>query len=289
MNVVMLMGSLSALGADAPTFDEVLAEAPDEAWEAVPPEDLLVMRVGDHDVVIELAPRFAPANVANIHTLVSGGFFDGLAIVRAQDNYVVQWADPDAETAQARSLGAAAAKVPVELDRPSRDVEMTRLASRDAYAKRVGFVDGLPVGSEGGRVWLAHCYGMVGVARDAARDSGNGSSLYVVTGHAPRHLDRNITLVGRVIDQLEVLSALPRGSGRLGFYEGDDALVPITSVRRVSDLPEGERPAWRRIRTDHPTFEALVESRRHRHEAWFLDPVGRIGLCNVPLPRERVR
>ncbi|MEO0606464.1 MAG: peptidylprolyl isomerase, partial [Myxococcota bacterium] len=250
MIVAMLAGSLSALGAEPPTFDEVLAEAPDDAWEAIPPEDLLVMRVGDHDVVIELAPRFAPANVANLQILVAEGYFDGLAIVRAQDNYVVQWADPDADTERARSLGSADAKVPAELDLPRRDVPITWLPSRDAYAKRVGFTGGLPVGSEGGRVWLAHCYGMVGVARDAARDSGNGSSLYVVSGHAPRHLDRNITLVGRVIDQLEVLSALPRGSGRLGFYEGDDALVPITWVRRVRDLPADARPQWRRIRTD---------------------------------------
>ena len=32
-------------------------------------------------------------------------YFDGLAVIRAQDNYVVQWGDPDGEdTAKARAL-----------------------------------------------------------------------------------------------------------------------------------------------------------------------------------------
>lgn len=271
----------SAPAADPPTFDEVLASASAADWEAIPPEDLLVMRVGDHDVIIELAPDFAPKNVANVRTLVSEGYFDGLAVVRSQDNYVVQWADPE----EIRPLGSAREKVKVELDQPARRLAMTPLDSRDAYADQVGFVHGLPVGSDGRRVWLAHCYAMVGVARGDAPDSGNGTSLYVVTGHSPRHLDRNITLVGRVIDHVEVLSALPRGSGRLGFYEGDDHLVPIASVRLASELPEDQRPRWRRLRTDTPTFAALIESRRSRHEPWFFDEVGRIDLCNVPLPR----
>lgn len=288
----VLLGSLG-LGLTAraedvperPGMSEILSSSPASAWEDIPAEDLLVVQVGDKRVLIELAPAFAPANVANIRTLASERYYDGLAIVRSQDNYVVQWADPEEDTDRVRPLGSAAQTVPAELDRPLDGLGRTPLASADAYADQVGFVGGLPVGSDGSRAWLAHCYGAVGVARGNPLDSGNGSSLYVVTGHAPRHLDRNITVVGRVIDGIDVLSALPRGTGALGFYTSEEATTPITSIRVASALPEGERPRWQRLRTDSETFQAVVASRTHRHEAWFAHSVGRIGLCNVPLPR----
>lgn len=270
---------------EPPTLSSILEQAPASAWETIPPQDLLIVQVADARVVIELAPEFAPKNVANIRLLAQAGYYDGLAIVRSQDNYVVQWADPAEETEQARSLGEAAETVPGEFDRKRRGLDLTPLASTDAYADQVGFVDGLPVGSDGKRAWLTHCYGAVGVARGNPTDSGNGSSLYVVTGHAPRHLDRNITVAGRVIDGIEALTALPRGTGPMGFYEDEAAYVPLVSARLASELPEAERPSWQRLRTDSPTFQALVESRRTRREAWFAHPVGRIGLCNVPLPR----
>ena len=38
----------------------------------------------------------------------------------------------------------------------------------------------------------------------------------------PRHLDKNVTLVGRVIKGMELLSSLPRGTGDLGFFENQD-------------------------------------------------------------------
>ncbi len=53
-------------------------------------------------------------------------------------------------------------------------------------------------------------------------------------------------------------------------------------------MPEGERAEIELLRTDTETFEAWIDARRNRREEWFLDPVGKIGVCNVPLPvRER--
>jgi hypothetical protein len=79
---------------------------------------------------------------------------------------------------------------------------------------------------------------MVGVGRNYSPDTGSGAELYTVIGHAPRHLDRNIALVGRVIEGMEHLSSLPRGKGELGFYAADEAdkRTPILSVRVTSDL-----------------------------------------------------
>jgi peptidylprolyl isomerase len=133
-------------------------------------------------------------------------------------------------------------------------------------------------------MWLVHNYGMVGAGRDNAPDSGGGTELYVVIGHAPRHLDRNVTLLGRVLQGMELLSGLPRGSGAMGFYEKAEERVPIKSIRVAADVPESERSALEILRTDTKTFQALIESRRNRREEWFQFQAGHIELANVPIP-----
>jgi peptidylprolyl isomerase len=150
----------------------------------------------------------------------------------------------------------------------------------------VGFSGGFPAARDpkAGQAWLAHCYGMVGAGRGNEPESGNGSELYVVTGHAPRQLDRNIALVGRVVQGMELLSVLPRGTGPLGFYEQPSQHVPITSMRVAIDVPEAERERIEVLRTDTATFAALVEARRNRRDDWYKVPAGYIDLCNVPLP-----
>jgi peptidylprolyl isomerase len=133
-------------------------------------------------------------------------------------------------------------------------------------------------------MWLVHRYGMVGAGRDNSPDSGGGTELFAVIGQAPRHLDRNDTLFGRVVQGIELLSTLPRGGGALGFYDKPEQFVSIKSVRVAADVAESERTDLEIMRTDTPTFQALIESRRNRHEAWFVTPTGRIEIGNVPLP-----
>ena len=77
---------------------------------------------------------------------------------------------------------------------------------------------------------------------------------------------------------------MPRGTGPLGFYEAPTERTIIRSVRLASDLPESERVNLETLRTDSATFRAVIDSRRTRREEWFLQPTGRINLCNVPLP-----
>jgi peptidylprolyl isomerase len=242
--------------------------------------------------VIELAPAFAPAHVANVKALVRERYFDGLAIVRSQENYVVQWGDPDAEDeGRRRPIRVAKRTLPAEFAVAiSSERPFTALPDGDVYAPEVGFSDGFPVARNPatGRAWLAHCYAMLGAGRGDDPDTGGGAELYVVNGHAPLHLDRNVTLLGRVVHGMERLSTLPRGTGPLGFYETPEERVPIVSIRVAADLPGAERPRLERLRTDTATFEAFVESRRNRRESWFAEPSGRVELCNVPLPvRER--
>lgn len=269
---------------DPKTTAEVMESLQASDWRTPEPENLMVMQLANGVVVMELAPGFAPETVANIKTLVHEEYFDGLAIIRSQDNYVVQWADPAEDESQAKSIGSAAATVSAEFQRSSEDIQITAIESRDAYAEIVGFTDGFPAGSDGRHAWLAHCYGMVGVARGNETNSGNGTSLYVITGHAPRHLDRNITLVGRVLSGIELLSVLPRGTGPLGFYESADEYTPITTVRMGNALEAKEHVQIEVLRTDTEAFSDYVAARTSRNEEWFVEPTGRIELCNISPP-----
>jgi peptidylprolyl isomerase len=278
--------SASLAGAPA-TLSQVLAASKPSDWRRLDPAETLYLELPGGRVVIELAPRFAPLHVASIKTLARAHYFDGLPVLRVQENYVAQWGDPAAETAARKKLPPGIGPLAPEFDIPLPLPEpFTKLPDGDVYAPEVGFSAGLPTArsTKLGRAWLAHCYGMVGVGRDLAVESGSGAELYVVIGHSPRHLDRNVALVGRVVKGMELLSSLPRGSAEMGFYAGDQVPVRIASLRLAADLPDAERSALEVLRTDTPTFAAAVESRRNRPEEFFKVPAGRIELCNVPLP-----
>ena len=264
------------------TTAEVLAASSPSDWRPLDPQSTLYLDLPVGRVIIELAPVFAPNHVANVTALAREQYFDGLAFMRSQDNYVVQWGDAGGK----KPLQKARRTLPAEFERPLRGLTLTRITDPDTYAPLVGFLDGFPVAADPqlGRAWLVHCYGMVGAGRDNDVDSGGGTELYVVIGQAPRHLDRNVTLLGRVVRGMELLSVLPRGHGALGFYEGSDTGMPIRSLRLAADLPESERTALEELRTDTAAFAAYVEARRNRHEEWFKVPAGRIDVCNIPVP-----
>lgn len=274
-----------------PTMAEILAQTTSADWRELKPENTIYMQLGGNTlgrVIIELAPGYAPKHVANIKALSKEKFWDNLAIVRVQDNYVAQWGDPNGEKPELqRKMKSAKRTLPAEFDRPlDKKIPLTLLNDKDVYAPEVGFSNGFPVARdlENKKTWLLHCYGMVGAGRGDTADSGGGAELYAVIGHSPRHLDRNVTLVGRVVSGIEHLSSLSRGKGPLGFYEKPELNVPIKSVRLGSEIPKKERVRLELLRTDTKAFANLIEARRNRQESWFLNKAGHIEVCNVPLP-----
>jgi peptidylprolyl isomerase len=261
-----------------------VAEAPASAWRDINPDNLVVMDLRNGArVVIQLAPEFAPVHVANIHVLAKGGWWSGAAIYRVQDNYVVQWGNNEST----RPLPAGViAKPPAEYHRSLRGLAVRPLGYPDDYAPSAGFAGGWPIGYDPktGTANLTHCYGYVGVGRDLSPDTGTGGELYAVIGHAPRHLDRNIAVVGRVIEGIDRLSSLPRGTEALGFYKDESMHVPIAAVRLASEIPVAERPAYQFMDTGSATFGAYVKARANRKDDFFIRPAGGVDLCNAAVP-----
>jgi peptidylprolyl isomerase len=327
--------------AKAASAAEIIAGAPQAQWVAIAPEDLLVMYLPPREtlspqaaadapigsavpvsgvapaaalatlpsgtaprrVVIQLiGPPYSQGWVANIRLLASENWWDGLAIVRTQDNYVVQWGDPQAsDPALARPLPPLLQKMP-ESDylagKPGDCGQFAQLCLssslaffstpeiRDAYADHAGFVGGWPVAAQGSRSWPVHCYGTVGVGRDMSPDTGSGAELYAVIGQAPRQLDRNIAVVGRVIEGIEHLASLPRGTEELGFYKTPQERTPILSIRRGDQLEE--LPRYEYLSTNSESFARYVHARANRKDAFYIQPAGAVDVCNVPVPVRRV-
>ena len=270
-----------------PTPKELLAKSTPAEWRTPDPQNLVYMDLPQGRVIIELAQDWSPLHAANIRTLIREHYFDGTQVIRVQDNFVTQWGDPDGDDKKkAKSLGTAKETLAPEFTRKGGTAyPFTRLQDGDVYAPEVGFSDGFPVARDGkGEAWITHCYGTVGVARDTGAESGNGSSLYAIIGQAPRNLDRNLAVAGKVIKGMEILSAYPRGGEPMGFYDKPEQRVTIKNVRLAADVPEAERTPIQVLRTDSKTFAAVIEAKRNRQDAFYTRPAGKIDLCNINVP-----
>lgn len=294
--------------AEPPTPASIIAAATPAGWAAIDPADLLVMTLApgakgeQRQVIVQLMPPpFSQGWIGNIRALARAHWWDGTSVYRVVDNWVAQWGDAD----ETRPLPAGLRKVPesdyvtpVQRDPAGvRDFVLTPeragiVINRfiDSYAV-TAFVAGWPIALDdrgGATAWPVHCYGHVGVARDLSPSTGSGSELYAVIGHAPRQLDRNIAVVGRVIEGIEHLATLPRGKGEAGVYDDPALRVPILSVRLGDELPEAERPRFHYLASESESFAQYLHVRANRNDPFYRVPAGAVDLCNVQVPVRRV-
>jgi peptidylprolyl isomerase len=271
-----------------PPVQQLLDASPASDWRRLDPENTLYMdfpatpgHAGGR-VIIEMAPTFAPNHVANVKALSREGYFVNGAVTRVQDNFVAQWAQA-AEPEREPKVGKKTLKAEFYIPRDKTGT-FTVLPDPDTYAPEVGFVDGLPTARDADTAWGAHCYGVVGVGRDVDDDSGGGTELYAIIGQSPRNLDRQITVLGRVVQGMDILASLPRGTGDAGFYKTPQEYAHYTDIKVAADVPAGQRTELEVLRTDSQTFADVVNNRRWRHDDFYRHPVGRIGLCNITVP-----
>lgn len=228
-------------------------------WRAVSDDELLVMTLATgKQVVIRLAPGFAPAHVANIRTLARARWWDDASVYRVQENWVAQWGDAtEKKPLPAGITDHPAAEFEIAAFRPA-----VRMTKADSYSTASGITaDGWPVATNGRQAWLTHCYGMVGVARDALPSTGSGAELFTPIGQSARRLDRNYTVVGRIVEGMGYLSGLPRSDAAMGVYATAAERLPIVSVRLASDMAAGDRPHFQYRSADNPRFAAAVTKR----------------------------
>ena len=289
MRSMLLLCTAALLTGAAPakkllTPTDIVAGSPASAWRAIDADDLMVIDLAKGGrVVVQLAPAFAPVHVANIKALARANYWNGATIYRVQDNYVAQWGLNESDKPWPEGVTP---KPPEEYTRVLKGISIKPLGYADPYAPSAGFADGWPVAysAKGGWANLAHCYGTVGVGRDLSPDTGTGGELYAIIGQPTRHMDRNIAVVGRVIEGIDKLSSLPRGTEALGFYKDKAQYVPIASIRLASELPANERPSYEYMDTASAAFAQYLHIRANRHDDFYIRPAGGVDLCNVQVP-----
>lgn len=257
------------------------AAAAEDEWRVTDPDNTVVMTLDTGVVIIELNPAFAPATVAQFKRLLTEEFYDGLGFYRVIDGFVAQGGD-------ASDIGEQSAEPMIEAEferRWSDDLRFTPVQNPDLYAPETGFIDGFAVGrdSESNKVWLTHCPGTVAMARGNEPNSSL-TDFYIVTGQAPRYLDRNLTIFGRVVFGMEYVQSIKRGpAAKGGIIEDATDQSIMRTVRLAADIPVAERPQVLVRNSSSTAFAAMLEARRHRVAEFFHHkPPPVLDVCQVP-------
>lgn len=248
---------------------DIIAETAPTDWLTIAPENLLYIELEPENqkprqIVVALSAHFAPVHVAQIRTLAREKFYDGLSFYRVIDGFVAQGGD----LFEGREIGSAAPALTPEFDQPLTDeTPFFSVADPDGYAAKVGFVDSLPTGvdQDEARAWLLHCTGAFAFGRNNEADTA--STEFYITLQPQRYLDRNLSVVGRVIKGMEHLQGLRRVAPA-DSPEGDLGET-IISIRLAADLPEDGREILQILDSSTEAFSEYVEARRNRPEGFL--------------------
>jgi peptidylprolyl isomerase len=265
---------------------EIISEASPSDWLPLDPELTLYLDVPDGRIVIALSSLLARNHVAQIKELTRARYFDGLRFYRVIEGFVAQVGARGEETSADRSRGAASDSLTAEFDQaPPAGMIFTPLGNQDGYAAEAGFTDGFPAGRDltENRVWLAHCAGALAFARGNSPNSA--SATIYITLQPQRYLDRNLTVVGRVVWGMEYVQSIKRATeGGSGYLENASDQTPIVSARIAADLPQKERVALEILDTSSAIFAELIEARQNRPEEFFVQRPDHVDLCQMPIP-----
>lgn len=262
------------------------SHASENDWRDVDAEKLVYIDTTDGRVVVELNDRYAPQTVAHFKRLVREGFYDGLSFYRVIDGFVAQAGDGSDIS---EDVNAERPPLPAEFEQTWRaDWPWMPVQSPDMFAAQTGMVEGFPAARDGDKSWLVHCPATFAMARGNAANSGY-SDFYIVIGQAPRYLDRNLTVFGRVIDGMPIVQQVKRGPNEQGgVIESPSQRTTISTIRMAADLAPEQRIGYQVTDTQHAAFAALLDDRKHRKSEWFLfTPPGVLDVCQVPIAVRR--
>ena len=272
----MTVGLLAFCSASA------LHAAEEMVWRQTDPDNTVFMELQDGRVVIELSPAFAPETVEQFKKLVQSRFYDGLSFYRVIDGFVAQGGDGSdlGELSESPLIDAE-----FEIDW-NDELPYIHVQSPDFFAPETGFIDGFGVGRDpkANKIWLMHCPGIVAMARNEDKDSSR-TDFYIVMGQAPRYLDRNMNVFGRVIEGMDVVQRINRGPvSNQGVFTDETASSRIRSIKLLSEIPEASREKAYVMDTASKAFDAILDDRRNRtHKFFHHKPPKILDVCQVPV------
>lgn len=268
----------------------------DLIWNPLDIENTVYLQIGDDVVVIELNPDFAPETVKQFKALMEEQFYRGMSFYRVIDGFVAQGGD-ESDMTEANDEPALKAEFEITWPQKPEDKEeakdwqvmsWTPVQTDDLFAPFTGFIDGFPAARDqkkDGNAWLTHCPGSIAMARNNGPDTGS-TDFYIVIGQAPRYLDRNLTIFGRVVWGMDVVQRIKRGPTlKDGMIEKDMDRTWIKRMRLASSVDAEDRLNIYVADTNSAGFKTTVKSRRNRtHKFFHHKPPKVLDICQVPIP-----
>ena len=163
-------------------------------------ENIMILKLKDGDVKIELFDDVAPNHVKRIKELADSGKYDGVVFHRVIDGFMAQ----------------------------TGDVKFGNSSNKDFDLRRAGMGgSNLPdLKSEFNE--LPHVKGTLSMARSADPNSAN-SQFFICFEPAP-FLDRQYTVFGKVIEGMEFVDKIKRGdSNNNGAVSDPDKIISFRS------------------------------------------------------------
>lgn len=240
-------------------------------WVALDPQNILTIDSSKGRILVELRPDMAPQAVERVVQLSREGVYDGLQFHRVIAGFVAQTGNPNNKDGGASHYPDLPAEFVFRLPWKAVTSAGTGTDFTRGFLGSVP-IEGTPLKSDqtaqeqAVRAWGAYCPGVVGMGRQEAKNSAN-SELFFMLAPA-RRLDRDYTVIGRVLGTNAVLQQLAVG-------EPPSQPDTMVKVRLLAELPPDQRP-----RVFGPTRTALQQSIQQARTAKGAD----FSICDVNVP-----
>lgn len=258
--------------------------AAETSWKAIPQQQLAYLKLSEGTAILLLADTFTPSNTKEFRTLIQNGYYDNSSFYRVIDQFVLQAGYPEGEVVPPKIKRPSAIPAEFSWNKP-KVADYTLVQSPDLLALETGFRGGFAVGRDEQNEWLLHCPNVVNFARSNQPDSATGD-IAIMQGQAPRHLDRNMSIVARVIWGLEALNSVKRGDKALGgMVEPLNARTRIISMTLGTDMAANQQVQLEMMDIQSPEFIQRLAKARKRADAFYqYHGNGQLDVCYQQIP-----
>ena len=164
-------------------------------------ENIMILKLKDGDVEIELYPKIAPNHVKRFETLANEGKYDGVVFHRVIEGFMAQ--SGDVKYGNTNS--------------PEFNLDLAGTGGSELPDLKAEFSD------------VAHNRGVLSMARSADPNSAN-SQFFIIFEAAP-HLDRQYSAFGKVTKGIELIDNIKKGDGANGSVENPDKIISLRSKK----------------------------------------------------------
>ena len=167
--------------------------------QSVSEENIMILKLKDGDVKIELFEDVAPNHVKRIKELANSGKYDNVVFHRVIDGFMAQTGDVKFGNSNSADF----------------NLSLAGTGGSDLPNLKAEFTD------------VAHTRGTLSAARSADPNSAN-SQFFICFDSAP-HLDRQYSAFGKVIKGMEFVDKIKRGDPNSGAVDNPDKIISLKS------------------------------------------------------------